>query len=80
MSCALSNKPRRLMPLANCGDVRQWNIMYQGSIPVSVLLDQENVVQGYDFWATNTSVYVVTRFFNILVAMIGAEIFGFPCK
>ncbi|MCJ1403214.1 hypothetical protein MMC11_006437 [Xylographa trunciseda] len=62
------------------GEVIAWNIMYQESIPVTLLLSQKNVVQGYDFWATNMRTYVVTRFFNILIGKIDAEVFDFPCK
>jgi len=64
---------------AYVGKVVAWNVMYQGAIPVTLLLDQKNVVQGYDFWVTNTGAYVVTRFFNILIGEISAEIFEFPC-
>lgn len=54
--------------------------MYQGVIPVTVLLDQNNVIQGYDFWSKVRRTYVVTRFFNIIVGPINGNVFDFPCS
>ncbi len=52
--------------------------MYQGMIPVKLLLDKSNIVQGYDFWGTDERTYVITRFFNIILGKIDAKVFDFP--
>jgi hypothetical protein len=56
----------------------QWNIMFQGTIPAKILLDKNDVVQGYDYWGTEARTYVITRFFNIILGKIGSEVFDFP--
>ena len=57
---------------------KQWNILYGGSIPVTVYVSEDNIVQGYDFWGLERRTYVITRFFNIDVGTIGSDVFGFP--
>ena len=56
----------------------QWNIMFQGAIPAKILLDRNDVVQGYDYWGTELRTYAVTRFFNIILGKIDAKVFDFP--
>jgi hypothetical protein len=41
--------------------------MFQGAIPAKILLDKNDVVQGYDYWGTELRTYAVTRFFNIIL-------------
>ena len=53
--------------------------MFQGVMSTRVLLDKDEVVQGYDLWGPDSRTYVVTRFFNIIVGEIDAEVFDFPC-
>ncbi|KAJ6134205.1 hypothetical protein N7523_000527 [Penicillium sp. IBT 18751x] len=43
----------------------QWNIMYQGAIPVTVYVNNCNVVVGYDFFATGERTKAITEYFNI---------------
>ena len=65
----------------NCTDgwfSLQWNIMFQGAIPAKILLDKNDVVQGYDYWGTELRTYAVTRFFNIILGKIDAKVFDFP--
>ena len=52
--------------------------MYAGTIPATVLVDEQNIVQGYDFWSPNRRTYVITRFFNIAIGKIAADVFDFP--
>jgi hypothetical protein len=54
-------------------------MLYQGAIPVTILLDEDNTIQGYDFLGTETRARAITRFFNIMVGQIGKELFDFPC-
>jgi hypothetical protein len=54
--------------------------MFQGAIPTRVLLDQDHVIRGYDFWAADARTYVVTRFFNIIVGTLNSDVFEFPCS
>jgi len=42
----------------------QWNILYQGVIPVTVYVDACNVVVGYDYFSSNLRTKVVNLFFN----------------
>jgi hypothetical protein len=53
--------------------------LYQGAIPVTILLDEANVIQGYDFLGKETRARAITRFFNIIVGPIAEEVFDFPC-
>ncbi|KAF7513928.1 hypothetical protein GJ744_006542 [Endocarpon pusillum] len=61
------------------GKVSSWDILYQGAIPVTVLLGEDNIIQGYDFVGPETRARAITRFFNIIVGPIGREVFEFPC-
>ncbi|RAO64675.1 uncharacterized protein BHQ10_000687 [Talaromyces amestolkiae] len=51
---------RELLP----GKVATWNIIYQNAIPVTVYVDNCNVVVGYDFFSPNERTYVITMYFN----------------
>ena len=65
----------------NCTDCyfsSQWNIMFQGAIPAKILLDKNDIIQGYDYWGTELRTYAVTRFFNIILGKIDAKVFDFP--
>lgn len=57
----------------------QWEILYQGVILVTILLDEDNIVQGYDFVGKETRAHVITRFFNIIVGPVPSGVFDFPC-
>ena len=52
--------------------------MFQGAIPAKILLDKNDVVQGYDYWGTELRTYAVTRFFNTILGKIDAKVFDFP--
>jgi hypothetical protein len=52
--------------------------LFQGAIPAKILLDKNDVIQGYDYWGTDQRTYVITRFFNIILGTIGSEVFDFP--
>lgn len=43
----------------------QWNMMYQGVIPVAVFVNTCNVVVGYDYFAPVERTRVITEFFNL---------------
>lgn len=45
--------------------VAAWNIMYQGAIPVTVYVNNCNVMVGYDYFAPELRTRVVTEYFNI---------------
>ncbi|KAI5458298.1 hypothetical protein BGZ63DRAFT_432809 [Mariannaea sp. PMI_226] len=49
------------------GRVAAWDIMYQGVIPVTVFVDNCNVVVGYDYFSPGLRTRVITEFFNTLV-------------
>ncbi|KAF5015766.1 hypothetical protein F66182_12780 [Fusarium sp. NRRL 66182] len=57
---------RELLPgkVAAVTDDGQWNIIYQNAIPVTVYVDNCNVVVGYDFFSPNERTYVITMYFN----------------
>jgi hypothetical protein len=76
-----SNNLLRARSFQDCTDgwfSLQWNIMFQGAIPAKILLDKNDVVQGYDYWGTELRTYAVTRFFNIILGKIDAKVFDFP--
>ena len=75
----VTNEPLRIFPLpSSVSDQQQWNILYGGSIPVTLYVSADNIIQGYDFWGLDRRTYVITRFFNIEVGQIGSDVFGFP--
>ncbi|CAG8342212.1 unnamed protein product [Penicillium salamii] len=43
----------------------QWNIMYQGAIPVTVYVNNCNVMVGYDYFSAGQRTRVITEYFNI---------------
>ncbi|GFP58655.1 hypothetical protein TASIC1_0011002200 [Trichoderma asperellum] len=49
------------------GDVASWDIMYQGVIPVTVYVNNCNVIVGYDYFSPGRRTRVVTDFFNIQI-------------
>ncbi|KAK1254004.1 hypothetical protein MKX08_007999 [Trichoderma sp. CBMAI-0020] len=49
------------------GDVASWDIMYQNVIPVTVYVNNCNVIVGYDYFSPGRRTRVVTDFFNIQV-------------
>ena len=53
--------------------------MYEGAIPAVILLNENGIIQGYNFWGTDQRTYVITRFFNIILGKIDKDVFGFPC-
>ncbi|KAH8804372.1 hypothetical protein F5884DRAFT_753980 [Xylogone sp. PMI_703] len=51
----------------------QWDIMYQGTIPVTIYVTDCNIVVGYDFFAPFERTYVTTSFFNTYVGPVKIE-------
>ena len=47
-------------------------------LPVTLLLDGNITICGYDFWSPDERTYVITRFFNIVIGELNAELFDFP--
>ncbi|MCJ1472122.1 hypothetical protein MMC13_000769 [Lambiella insularis] len=63
------------------GYAQSWNLLYGGSIPVVVYLNQKDLLVGFDFWGAERRTKVVNRFFNTAVSSIDGEVFdNFPCK
>ena len=60
------------------GTLSKWNILYAGSIPTTVMVDSENVIHGYEFWAPDQRTFVITRLFNIVTGKISKDVFAFP--
>jgi len=58
--------------------VWQWKIVFEGSGPVTVYLDSDGTVIGYDFYDVTTRTGIVNRFFNIEVGEIDKRVFDFP--
>ncbi|KAH8903622.1 hypothetical protein BR93DRAFT_918372 [Coniochaeta sp. PMI_546] len=54
------------------GLVAAWNIMYQGVIPVTIFVDNHNVVIGYDYFSPDLRTRVVTEYFNIQITSASA--------
>ncbi|KAM0343533.1 hypothetical protein ACHAPU_008428 [Fusarium lateritium] len=52
---------RQFMP----SPVAAWNMMYQDIIPVTVYVDECNVIVGYDYFSPELRTRVVMEFFNI---------------
>ncbi|CAM1507636.1 Fc.00g072770.m01.CDS01 [Cosmosporella sp. VM-42] len=49
------------------GQVTAWSLMYQGVIPVTVYVNNCNVLVGYDYFAPGLRTRAITEFFNIQV-------------
>ncbi|KAJ5975089.1 hypothetical protein N7481_008796 [Penicillium waksmanii] len=49
----------------NDGPVATWNIMYQGAIPVTVYVNNCNIMVGYDYFSPGLRTRVITEYFNI---------------
>ncbi|KAH7014360.1 uncharacterized protein B0I36DRAFT_369324 [Microdochium trichocladiopsis] len=47
------------------GLVASWSIMYQGVIPVTTYVDNDNKLVGYDYFAPELRTRATTRFYNI---------------
>jgi hypothetical protein len=47
--------------------IEQWDIMYQGVIPVTVYVNTCNVIVGYDYFSPGRRTRVITDFFNIQI-------------
>ncbi|CAG7955668.1 unnamed protein product [Penicillium salamii] len=45
--------------------VAAWNIMYQGAIPVTVYVNNCNLMVGYDYFSAGLRTRVITEYFNI---------------
>ena len=41
-------------------------------------VDAHGVLAGYDFWGLDQRTYVITRFFDVVVGKIAADVFVFP--
>ncbi len=54
--------------------------MFEGSGPVTIYLDSDGTVIGYDFYDVTTRTGIVNRFFNIEVGKIDKRVFDFPKK
>ena len=52
--------------------------MYQGVVPVTVRVNADNTVTGYDFFAVDLRTRVITNFFNIILGEIDKTVFEFP--
>lgn len=53
--------------------------MFQGVVPATILLNADNIIQGYDFLGLETRAFTTTRFFNIILGQIDSEVFDSPC-
>lgn len=60
------------------GTLTKWNLLYAGTIPTTVFLDENNVLHGYDYWAPNERTYATTRLFNVVIGEIPKDVFDFP--
>ena len=56
----------------------QWNFLFNDIVPTTVLVDEDNVIHGYDIWSPVLRTYVITRLFNIVVGEFSSEVFNFP--
>ena len=54
--------------------------MFEGSGPVTVYLDSDGTVLGYDFYDVTTRTGIANRFLNIEVGEIDKRVFDFPKK
>lgn len=43
----------------------QWQLLYQGVIPVTVYVNNCNAIVGYDYFGPQLRTRVITNFFNI---------------
>ncbi|EPS25087.1 hypothetical protein PDE_00018 [Penicillium oxalicum 114-2] len=50
--------------------VASWNIMFMGSIPVTVFVDACGVLAGYDYFSPGLRTRVTTDFFNTIVGPV----------
>ncbi|KAJ4164438.1 hypothetical protein LMH87_006114 [Akanthomyces muscarius] len=53
-------------------NVAAWNIMYQGVIPVTIFVNNCNVMVGYNYFSPRLRTRVVTEYFNIQVGAASA--------
>ncbi|KAI4212355.1 MAG: hypothetical protein LQ351_004925 [Letrouitia transgressa] len=56
------------------GHVTFWEIQYQGRIPVTVSVGSDGEVTGYDFFAVDLRTRVITKFFNIVLGEVEADV------
>ena len=52
--------------------------MYQGVIPTTILLNENNTLVAYEYFSPDRRTYVVTNFFNIILGEVDAGVFSFP--
>lgn len=52
--------------------------MYAGVLPTTILVDDKNLIHGWDFWDNNERTYAITRLFNIVTGRIPKQVFDFP--
>ncbi|KAH8697087.1 hypothetical protein BGW36DRAFT_295922 [Talaromyces proteolyticus] len=52
------------------GYVASWDLMYQGTVPVTVYVDSCNVIVGYDYFAPGLRTRVITMFFDIYIGPV----------
>ncbi|KAB8069454.1 hypothetical protein BDV29DRAFT_50558 [Aspergillus leporis] len=58
------------------GKVASWNIMYQGTIPVTVFVNSCNVIVGYDYFSLELRTRVVTMYFNTQIGPVTPDAFS----
>ena len=56
----------------------QWNFLFGGSLPATLLVDSKGIIHGWDYWATNERTFAMTRLFNIVIGEIPSKVFQFP--
>lgn len=45
---------------------------------MTVLVDSNGIVHGFDFFNPDQRTYAITRFFNIVIATLDSRLFNFP--
>ena len=76
--CAVTQRSAWAQLVATNLTLVQWNILYAGSIPATVLVDNEGIIHGFDYWSPNKRTYVITRLFNIIAKEPSVDVFEFP--
>ena len=60
------------------GELQEWNILYDGTIPATLLIDDHGIAHGFDYWSPHERTFVITRLFNIATVEPPAKAFDFP--
>lgn len=60
------------------GVVTKWEFFFAPTIPVTIYLNTENTIVGFDYFSQTRRTKTITRFFNIILGDVDKSVFEFP--